>query len=328
MAQRMLERLQQRFSVMFLQAVDRWYRPEKTTVILVGDVDAEATFELVKKYWGGWERGDYDVEIPVEPPLGGPKYEHMQWEGPTQPWFVMAFRGPAYVPTEKDMPALDLISQIYFSESSDLYRQLVLEDQSVDQMFAWFPDRKDPGMLMIAARLTDASSATDVRDKINAALTEARTQLASESKVEETKSRLRYSFTAGMDSSGNIGSILATFAHFNRDIEIINDVYATYESLTAEDVPASRSSKSRADTQPGLLAAGRSQVRTLDAVGASAQFTPESRRSMVSSPLFREREENLAGLTKLYTREKSKKPPSWILFSEPDDRLSTQHSEN
>jgi len=217
---------------------DRWYRPEKTTVILVGDVDAEATFELVKKYWGGWERGDYDVEIPVEPPLGGPKYEHMQWEGPTQPWFVMAFRGPAYVPTEKDMPALDLVSQIYFSESSDLYRQLVLEDQSVDQLFAWFPDRKDPGMLMIGARLTDASSATDVRDKINAALTEARIQLAAESKVEETKSRLRYSFTAGMDSSGNIGSILATFAHFNRDIEIINDVYATYDSLTAEDVRA------------------------------------------------------------------------------------------
>ena len=136
---------------------DRWYRPEKTTVILVGDLDAEATFELVKKYWGGWERGDYDVEVPVEPPLGGPKYEHMQWDGPTQPWFVMAFRGPAYVPTEKDMPALDLISQIYFSESSDLYRQLVLEDQSVDQLFAWFPDRKDPGILMIAARLTDAS---------------------------------------------------------------------------------------------------------------------------------------------------------------------------
>mgnify|MGYP001824055331 CR=1 FL=1 len=215
---------------------DRWYRPEKTTVILVGDLDAEATFKLVEKYWGNWERGDYDIDVPVEPPLGGPKYEHLQWEGPTQPWFVLTFRGPAYVPTEKDMPALDLISQIYFSQSSDLYRQLVLEDQSVDQLFSWFPDRKDPGMLMIAARLTDASHATDVRDKIYAALTEARTQLVPEQKVEETKSRLRYSFTAGMDSSGNIGSILASFAHFDRDIEYINHVYETYDSLTAEDV--------------------------------------------------------------------------------------------
>jgi len=215
---------------------DRWYRPEKTTVILVGDVDPEATFALVKKYWGGWERGDYSVDVPVEPPLGGPKYEHLQWDGPTQPWLVMGFRGPAYVPTVKDMPALDLISEIYFSESSDLYRQLVLEDQSVDQLFAWFPDRKDPGMLMIAARLTDAAHATTVRDRINDALAAARTQLVAEKKVEETKSRLRYNFTAGMDSSGNIGSILASFAHFDRDIEYINDVYATYDSLTAEDV--------------------------------------------------------------------------------------------
>jgi hypothetical protein len=73
---------------------------------------------------------------------------------------------------------------------------------------------------------------------------------------------------------------------------------------------------------------GTSQVRTLDAVGASARFKPESRPSMVSSPLLRKRQENLAGLTKLYTRERSKKHPSWTLFSEPDDRLSTQHSEN
>ncbi|MEJ2274967.1 MAG: pitrilysin family protein [Woeseiaceae bacterium] len=217
---------------------DRWYRPEKTTVILVGDLEPEPTFELVKKYWGEWERGDYEMEVPVEPPLNGPKYEHLQWDGPTQPWFVMAFRGPAFVPTEKDMPALDLVSEIYFSESSDLYRQLVLEDQSVDQLFGYFPNQKDPGMLLIAARLTDAAHATEVRDKINRTLAAARTQLIADKKIEETKSRLRYSFTSGMGSSGSIGSILASFAHFDRDIEIINDVYATYESLTAADVRA------------------------------------------------------------------------------------------
>ena len=215
---------------------DRWYRPEKSAVILVGDLDPEKTFDLVKKYWGSWERGDYDIDVPVEPPLGGPKYEHLQWEGPTQPWFVMAFRGPAFVPNEKDMPALDLVSEIYFSQSSDIYKQLVLEDQSVDQLFGYFPNQKDPGILLVAARLTDAAHAVDVRDKINQTLAEARTQLVPEQKLEETKSRLRYSFTSGMGSSGSIGAILAGFAHFDRDIEIINDVYASYDSLTAADV--------------------------------------------------------------------------------------------
>jgi zinc protease len=215
---------------------DRWYRPEKTVVILVGDVDPEPTFELVKKYWGNWERGDYDVDIPVEPPLGGPKYEHMQWESPTQPWLVMAYRGPAYQPSRKDMPSLDLLSSIYFSDSSDLYRKLVIQDQSVDQLFGYFPDQLDPGLLVIAARLTDASHGVDVRDAINNTLVETRTQLVDAKKVEETKSRLRYGFAAQLDNSGGIGANLASYVQFFRTPETINEVYATYETITAEDI--------------------------------------------------------------------------------------------
>ncbi len=215
---------------------DRWYRPEKAAVILVGDVEPEQTFELVEKYWGDWERGDYSIDVPVEPPLGGPKYEHMQWDSPTQPWLVMAYRGPAYDPKKKDMPSLDLISSIYFSNSSDLYRQLVIEDQSVDQLFSYFPDSKDPGMLVIAARLTDAAHAVAVRDAINATLVTTRTQLTDANKVEETKSRLRYGFTAQLDNSGSIGANLAGFVQFFRNPETLNEVYATYDTLTATDL--------------------------------------------------------------------------------------------
>jgi zinc protease len=215
---------------------DRWYRPEKTVVILVGDVDAEQTFDLVEKYWGNWEPGDYDAEIPVEPPLDGPKYEHLVWEGPTQPWLALTYRGPAYEPTEKDMPTLDLISSIYFSESSALYQKLVIEEQAVDQLFAYFPDQKDPGMLMIAARLTDIESAVSVRDAIAATLAEARTRLVSERKVNETKSRLRYGFTSRMDNSTGIARMLAGFVHFARTPETVNEVYASYASLTATDL--------------------------------------------------------------------------------------------
>ncbi len=215
---------------------DRWYRPEKSVVILVGDLDAEASFELVKKYWGDWERGDYNVEIPVEPPLAGPKYEHLQWESPTQAWLMAAYRGPAYVPTAKDMPSLDLIASIYFSESSALYQKLVIESQMVDQLLASFPDRIDPGKLVIGARLTDAAHGPAVRDAINATLVEARTQLVAPQKVEETKSRLRYAFTAKFDNSGSIGRVLAAFVQFFRTPETMNEVFASYASLTAEDL--------------------------------------------------------------------------------------------
>jgi zinc protease len=215
---------------------DRWYRPEKTAIIIVGDVDLEATYQLVEQYWGAWEAGDYTVDIPVEPPPSGPGYEHLQWEGPTQPWLFIAFRGPAYEPTQKDMPAMDLISSIYFSGYSDLYRELVLDNQSVDQLLTYFPDSKDPNLLLIYARLTDESHGAAVEAATNATLVNARTQLIDANKVEETKSRLRYSFTSQLDSSGSIGAILAGFVQFSRTPETINEVYRIYDRLTAEDI--------------------------------------------------------------------------------------------
>ncbi|MGH8193555.1 MAG: M16 family metallopeptidase [Woeseiaceae bacterium] len=218
------------------QFFDRWYRPEKTAVIVVGDVDPEATFKLVERYWGGWQAGDYSVDIPEEPPLDGPVYEHIQWDGPTQPWLFIGFRGPAFDPAAKDMAAMDLVSSIYFSESSNLYRKLVLEDQSVDQLTTYFPDRKDPNLLMIYARLTDEKEAAAVVSAINATLAEARTRLVDRQKVEDTKSRLRYEFASQLDNSEGIGSVLAAYVQFARTPETINEVYQTYVQLTASDI--------------------------------------------------------------------------------------------
>src|SRR5690606_5134332 len=115
------------------QFFDRWYTPDNVAVIIAGDVDPQKTIELVRQYWGGWETGeDVAIDIPQEGAPTGPQYERIQWESPTQPWVVMAFRGPAFDPEQKDMPAMDLISQLYFSETSDIYRELVIEKQLAD----------------------------------------------------------------------------------------------------------------------------------------------------------------------------------------------------
>jgi zinc protease len=134
------------------------------------------------------------------------------------------------------MPAMDLLSSVYFSESSPLYQKLVLEEQSVDQLMTYFPNRKDPNLLMIYARLTDEKHAADVEAAINDTLAQARTALIEAQRLEGTKSRLRYLFTAELDSAGGIGSVLASFVHFARTPETINEVYRSYDALTPQDI--------------------------------------------------------------------------------------------
>lgn len=260
------------------QFFDRWYTPDKTTVILAGDLDADRAIELVKEYWGGWETGeDVAIDIPQEGPPQGPQYEHIKWDSPTQPWVVMAFRGPGFDASAKDMPAMDLIGELYFSDTSDIYRELVIEKQLADSLSTYFPNRKDPGLLMIFARLNKPEAAREVTDRILTTLKRARTELVDANKLADTKSNLKYGFAAQLDNSEAIGSTLAAFAHFNRDpVETINTLYRTYDSLTADDlrrlanqyfVDASRVIVTLSN---GDSLAGMDEVPSLDAMVAEA----------------------------------------------------------
>jgi len=215
---------------------DRWYRPEYTSVIIVGDVDPQATFDLVERYWGGWERGSYVVDIPEEPEATGSVAEHIEWQGDTQPWLFFGFRSPAFNPAEKDFPAMSVLASIYFSESSDLYQKLVIEDQTVDTLAVDFPLNKDPNLNLIYIRLTDEAYAADVEAAVLDTLARARNELIDDVRLEDTKSRLRYSFTANLDNSAGIGQMLVEYVQFERTPETVNELYAAFAELTAEDI--------------------------------------------------------------------------------------------
>jgi zinc protease len=218
---------------------DRFYRPEKTAIIVAGDVEPERVFDLVEQYWGDWEPGSYTAEIPVEPEPDGAVYEHVEWESPTLPWVTVAFHGPAsYGPDDADMRAADVISSYAFSSSSDLYNKLVVEEQTVDQLWAYFPDRVDPNLLTVAARVKDPADVWAVRDEIQRTLADLRANGVDAERLAAIKSNLKYSFANGLDNSEAIASALASYVAATRDVETINEVYARYDALEAADVQA------------------------------------------------------------------------------------------
>ncbi|MCX7554430.1 pitrilysin family protein [Marinicella sp. S1101] len=215
---------------------DRWYRPEKAAVIVVGDVDVENTHALVEKYFGPWERGNYEVEIPVEPAAEGTQYHHIEWESQTLPMLGMVFRGPAADPNQIDKSALDMLGQIYFGQNSDVYQDLVVNRQLADALFFYSPDRKDPGLIYILARLTSADNYPAVKQAMLDTIVAARTETADEMQLNDIKSAARYSFANSLDNSEAIGDMLASVVQYNRDPEHINKQYAQLDAVTAADV--------------------------------------------------------------------------------------------
>ncbi|HEX8169778.1 MAG TPA: pitrilysin family protein, partial [Thermoanaerobaculia bacterium] len=95
-----------------LEFFRRYYRPEYTTILLVGDVTRERALKLTQEKFGAWQRGNYKPEIPAEPPQDAPRTGHIDWPTPTLPHIVIGFRSPAYSEENKDKAALDLLEQV------------------------------------------------------------------------------------------------------------------------------------------------------------------------------------------------------------------------
>ena len=215
---------------------DRFYRPENVVLIVAGDVDHQRVMELARKHWGGWKRGSYTAQIPVEPEPDGPYFAQVDWDTPTLPWVAVAYRGPAYSDEKPDMAALDLAANVAFSESSPIYQKLVIEEQKVDSLFSFFRDSRDPGLLYIGARVKDVKDVAYVKDQIQATVQELRTTPVSAERLAAVKSNLKYAFALSMDNTGSVAGSLAQFIQLVPTPETINKVYALYDRLTPADL--------------------------------------------------------------------------------------------
>jgi zinc protease len=219
-----------------LQFFKRFYRPEYSTILVVGDITRERALELTKKYWGDWKRGDYKADIPDEPAQNEARTAHIDWDAPTLPHLAVAFHAPKYSDTGKDMAALDLFQQIAFGENSDLYQQLVLKEQKVDVLEADFEHKADPELFTVYARIKDPAQVTYVRDQIQKTFDRYKTELVSQAKLDATRSRTRYGFAMAMDSNDAIADALAPYVSLARTPETLNRLFDTYQKVTPEDI--------------------------------------------------------------------------------------------
>jgi len=219
-----------------LKFFDRWYRPEHCALLVVGDVDHDRLVTLAKKYYGAWKRGTYTLEVPKEPPQTAEKSIALPWKGQTLPVLAMGYHGPAFSDREIDMPAMDILSQVVFSPTSDLFRKLVVEEQAVEFVQGGQQDSRDPGLFTIFARIKDPSRIDEVRGAIEAALEKAKSTPVDEAKLAGVKSFQKYSYLMGLDNADAIARSICHYIAMSGDPESVNRVYALYDRVTPADV--------------------------------------------------------------------------------------------
>ena len=218
-----------------LKFFDRFYRPEYCTVVVVGDVNPDNVNKLAKKYFGEWKRGTYKADIPREPEQKETRYTHLQ-DGSIPPFFVLNYKGPAYSDKEIDMPALDVLSSIVFSQNSELYKKLVLQERKIRFLGGGAMDSRDPYLITINVSMVDKADIQYVKDEIIKTIENVKQNGVDKNILAKTKSNLKYSFAMSIDNPDRIANSLCHYIMLTGDPESLNRLYALYDNVTVEDV--------------------------------------------------------------------------------------------
>jgi len=214
----------------------RFYAPDNTILLVAGDFDHDQLMEYAKKYYSGWEKSNYALVTPEEPPQTKAKRAHYEWPSKTLPRLVIGFHGPEFSDEKIDKAALDLMAETSFSRSSLLYQKLVIEEQKCLSLYASFADRRDPYLLTFNAVVKDEKDLPYVEQEIFKELERLKKEPVSKELLADIKSNMKYSFASALGTTDGIASSLAHYINLTTDPGTINKLFNLFDKVSPADI--------------------------------------------------------------------------------------------
>lgn len=219
-----------------LSFFNRYYRPDNCVLLIVGDIDYDKTFELVKKYYSNWQRGYVPPKIEPEPEQTKEKRALVKYPGKTAPIMVVAYKGLAANPEDKNYVATIVFGNLAFGSNSELYKKLYIREQKVIFLEEEFRPNRDPFLWMIWAQVKDEKDIDYVEKEIYNTIEHFKNNPPDSKKLEDLKKNMKYSFLMGLETPNRVASVLARPLALTTEVESIDKFYKTLETITPEDI--------------------------------------------------------------------------------------------
>jgi len=221
------------YSIDFLK---RYYRPENIVLCIVGDVQKDKVMDLVKKYYGNWQKGYVTPQIQNEPVQTAPRVASVKYPGKTLPMIAVAFKSGAFNPTDKNYFATSLIGDLAFGETSDIYKKLFIKEQKVQMIAPEFSENRDPNLNSVYAIVKDAKDVEYVKNEILNELTKLQNTPVSQQKLDNLKKHMKYGYLMSQDTPDKVAGGLARILALTTDVETINKMFNTIQTISPADV--------------------------------------------------------------------------------------------
>ncbi|MBI1289405.1 MAG: insulinase family protein [Flavobacteriales bacterium] len=140
---------------------DKYYVPNNMAVVIAGDIDPDQTLELVKKYFGKWERKDLVLPThPTEDPITAVRDTTVY--GPMEEWTILGYRLGGY--HTDDALMADLMSTMLSNDVAGLIDLNLLQEQKVLDAYCYSNVMRDYSTFILGGNPKGGQSLEEVKD--------------------------------------------------------------------------------------------------------------------------------------------------------------------
>lgn len=217
---------------------DRHYRPAKAAVLVVGDVAPDAVHAEVARTYGAWDAGAPEATaVPPEPAQDGPRRAEVAWTSPTAPRLAMAWRLPAFDPSDPESARLRLAAELLVGPTSALTRRLVREEGVAWAVSGGADETVDPGLFRITVHCREvadlARAEAVIREEVGA-LAAAVDPAA----LDAVRTAARYRHLSSLDDPLVVLHVLGEAIRVDRDPAALEAHWSAVAAATPGEVAA------------------------------------------------------------------------------------------
>ncbi len=214
----------------------RYYRPDNVVLLITGDIEIEPTLAMIRERYGDWESGYVVPQITPEPEQAEQRRIEVSYPGRSLPILWVAYKIDAFDPANATRVAADLLAELAFGETSEIYNKLVLDEQVIQSLAADIDFNRDPGLLHLYTLVKDPTRVDYVLEEIDRTAARYRESPPDDARLADLKSRLKYEFLMSLDTPGRVASRLDRYISATGGIKTLDELYAAYEAVTPQAV--------------------------------------------------------------------------------------------
>ena len=212
------------------------HAPNNTVIAIVGDIDPEKVFKIIKTYFGPLRRQPVlHMSLTPEPRQAGEKRTVLRME--TNPQMIIGYHKPP--PPEKDDYIFDVIESILSrGRTSRFYKSLVEEKGLAESVQAsnGTPGSRYANLFAIFATPRHPHKNGELEAAVEEMIDRLKREPVSEHELTKVKNQVRADFIRQQRSNQGLAGMLSSYQCLLGDYRYMTTYVAAIEKITADDI--------------------------------------------------------------------------------------------